>query len=71
MEAPSMEFEDLYSLPEVQGCFLYAWLALNLTESSYRSQPAQMKNENGNLGYGCHNSSSMLGIALMDGMECV
>ena len=66
-----MEFEDLYSLPEVQGCFLYAWLALNLTESSYRSQPAQMKNENGTLGYGCYSSSSMLGIVCMDVMECV
>ena len=66
-----MQCEDLYSLLEVQGCFLYAWLALNLVESSYRSQPAQMKNENGTLGYGCYSSSSMLGIASMDGRECV
>ena len=66
-----MQCEDLYSLLEVQGCFLYAWLALNLTESSYRSQPAREKSENGKLGYGCYSSSSMLGIASMDDRECV
>ena len=42
-----MEFVDLYSLPEVQGYFLYAWCALNPSESSYGSQPAKLKSENG------------------------
>ena len=66
-----MQCEDLYSLLEVLGSFLYAWLALNPSESSYRSQSAQMKNENGTLGYGCYSSSSMLGITSMDVRECV
>ena len=66
-----MQCEDLYSLLEVQGCFLYAWLALNPSESSYRSQPAQMKNENGTFGYGCYSLYLRLGTASMDGMECI
>ena len=66
-----MEFEDLYSLLEVQGCFSNAWYALNLAESLHGSQPAREKNENGTLGYGYYSSSLMLGIDSMDGRECV
>ena len=66
-----MEFELWYNLPEVQGCFPYAQLALKLSESSYGSQPATMNSENGKLGQGCYSLYPRLGIASMDGRECI
>ena len=66
-----MEFVDLYSLPEVQGYFLYAWCALNPSESSYGSQPAREKSENGTLGYGCYSLYLRLGTTSMGGRECI
>ena len=56
---------------EVPGTFSNTWLALNLTVSSYESQPAKEKSENGTLGYGCYNLYLRLGTASMDGMECI